>query len=133
MDTFFKYYFIIVGGFFVLSLIHECIKFLVQDQDDWQFELANDVLNWCLELYPLRKQKPKLTLVDGESKFAGEYNYSQQPVDWTARAAALMADAEEEVQAVIASESDAVTATMPTMFTSAKPYTVGGLVGGRGR
>lgn len=75
MDTFFKYYFIIVGVFFVLSLIHECIKFLVQDQDDWQFELANDVLNWCLELYPLRKQKPKLTLVDGESKFAGEYNY----------------------------------------------------------
>ena len=75
MDTFFKYYFIIVGGFFVLSLIHECIKFLVQDQDDWQFELANDVLNWCLELYPLRKQKPKLTLVDGESTLAGEYNF----------------------------------------------------------
>ena len=67
MDTFFKYYFIIVGGFFVLSLIHECIKFLVQDQDDWQFELANDVLNWCLELYPLRKQKPKLGTLSSSS------------------------------------------------------------------
>ena len=75
MDTFFKYYFIIVGVLFVLSLIHEGIKLMMRDRDDWQLELANDVLNWCLELYPLRKQKPKLTLVDGESKFAGEYNY----------------------------------------------------------
>ena len=73
MDTFFTYYFIIVGVFFVLSLIHEGIKLLVRDQDDWQFELANDVLNWCLELYPLRKQKPQLNLVEGESHLAGEY------------------------------------------------------------
>jgi len=73
MDSFFKYYFIIVGIFFVLSLIHEGIKLLVRDQDDWQFELANDVLNWCLELYPLRKQKPQLNLVEGESHLAGEY------------------------------------------------------------
>jgi len=75
MDTFFKYYFIIVGVFFVLSLIHEGIKLLVRDQDDWQFELANDVLNWCLELYPLMKQKPQLNLVDGKSELAGEYDY----------------------------------------------------------
>ena len=73
MDSFFKYYFIIVGIFFVLCLIHEGIKLLVRDQDDWQFELANDVLNWCLELYPLRKQKPQLNLVEGESHLAGEY------------------------------------------------------------
>ena len=47
----------------------------MQDQEDWQLELANDVLKWCLELYPIRKQKPQLNLVDGESKLAGEYNY----------------------------------------------------------
>jgi len=75
MDTFFKYYFIIVGVFFVLSLIHEGIKLLVRDQDDWQFELAQDVLKWCLKLYPIRKRKPNLRLVDGKSNLAGEYDY----------------------------------------------------------
>ena len=75
MDTFFKYYFIIVGVFFVLSLIHEGIKLLVRDQDEWQFELANDVLNWCLTLYPIRKSKPNLRLVDCKSNLAGEYDY----------------------------------------------------------
>ena len=60
----------------VLSIIYEIIKYLLdRSQKDWQFELANDVLNWCLELYPVRKQNPQLTLVDGESSLAGEYNY----------------------------------------------------------
>ena len=44
MDTFFMYYFIVVGALFVLSLIYESIKLLIRDQDEWQFELANDVL-----------------------------------------------------------------------------------------
>jgi len=73
MDTFFMYYFIIVGALFVLSLIYEVIKLLIRDQEDWQLELANDVLNWCLYLYPIRKQKPQLNLVEGESHLAGEY------------------------------------------------------------
>lgn len=89
--------------------------------------LVNAVVLRCAGL--LASVMPALTA----EAFAGEYNYSQTPVDWTARAAALMADAEDEVQAVIASEDDAVTATMPVMFSSAKPYTPGGLVGGRGR
>lgn len=70
----------------------------------------------------------------GESSTASEYSYSVKPVDWAARAAALMADAEEELQLVIAgSDTEAATANMPTFFTSAKPYTPSGLVGGRGR
>ena len=75
MDSFFQYYFLIVGALFILTLIYESVKYFMQDQEDWQFELANDVLNWCLELYPIRKQKPQLTLVDGESTLAGEYNF----------------------------------------------------------
>ena len=75
MDTFFIYYFILIGALFILSIIYEVIKLLIQDQSDWQLELAEDVLNWCLELYPVRKQNPQLTLVDGESKLAGEYNF----------------------------------------------------------
>jgi len=73
MDTFFTIYFIIVGGLFILNLIYELIKFLTGYGEDWQFQLANDVLNWCLHLYPIRKQKPLLRLVDGESHLAGEY------------------------------------------------------------
>jgi hypothetical protein len=75
MDTFFIYYFIIVGIFFVLSLIHEGIKLMMRDRNDWQFELAYDVLKWCLMLYPIRKRKPSLRLVDGKSNLAGEYDY----------------------------------------------------------
>lgn len=75
MDTFFICYFIIVGVLFVLALINESIKLLIQDQDDWQFELAQDVLKWCLKLYPIRKRKPNLQLVDGKSNLAGEYDY----------------------------------------------------------
>lgn len=76
MDAFFTYYFTILGVLLVLSIIHEIIKyFLDQSKKDWQLELAEDVLNWCLELYPVRKQNPQLILVDGESTLAGEYNY----------------------------------------------------------
>ena len=73
MDTFFIIYFSVVGGLFILNLIYERIKFLTGDGEDWQFNLAEDVLNWCLHLYPIRKQKPLLTLVKGKSHLAGEY------------------------------------------------------------
>jgi hypothetical protein len=73
MDTFFIIYFSVVGGLFILNLIYERIKFLTGDGEDWQFNLAEDVLNWCLHLYPIRKQKPLLTLAEGKSHLAGEY------------------------------------------------------------
>ena len=73
MDTFFKWYFIVVGGLFLLNLIYKIIRFIKPDGEDWQFHLAEDVLNWCLMLYPIRKRKPLLTLVEGKSNLAGEY------------------------------------------------------------
>ena len=47
----------------------------MRDQEDWQFQLAEDVLNWCIHLYPIRKQKPLLRLVEGKSHLSGEYNF----------------------------------------------------------
>ena len=73
MDTFFTIYFTVVGVLFILNLIYELIKFLTDDGEDWQFQSAHNVLDWCLEMYPIRKQKPLLRLVDGESHLAGEY------------------------------------------------------------
>ena len=73
MDAFFKWYFIVVGGLFLLNLIYKIIRFIKPDGEDWQFYLAEDVLDWCLDLYPIRKQKPLLTLVEGKSHLAGEY------------------------------------------------------------
>jgi len=67
MDTFFTIYFIIVGGLFLLNLIYKIIRFIKPDGEDWQLHLAEDVLDWCLYLYPIRKQKPLLTLVDAIS------------------------------------------------------------------
>ena len=75
MDTFFTIYFIVVGVLFTLNLISVLIKFFITEGEDWQFQLAEDVLNWCLHLYPIRKQKPLLTLVEGESHLAGEYSF----------------------------------------------------------
>ena len=56
MDTFFTIYFIVVGVLFTLNLISVLIKFLTGDGEDWQFQLAEDVLNWCLMLYPIRNK-----------------------------------------------------------------------------
>lgn len=73
MDTFFTIYFSVLGLILIVNLICRLIKFLNDDENDWQLELASDVLNWCLDMYPIRKQKPLLTLVEGESNLAGEY------------------------------------------------------------
>ena len=80
MDTFFTIYFIVVGGLFILNLIYELIKLFLVDGEDWQLHLAEDVLNWCLHLYPIRKQKPLLTLVEGKSHLSGEYNFYKNTI-----------------------------------------------------
>jgi len=81
MDTFFTYYFTILGVLLILSIIYKIIKYLLgQDKSDWQYELASDVLNWCLDLYPIRKQKPLLTLVEGKSHLSGEYNFYKNTI-----------------------------------------------------
>ena len=80
MDTFFMYYFIIVGGLFLLNLIYRLIFFLRIRSEDWQFQSAHEVLEWCLELYPIRKQKPLLTLVEGKSDLGGEYCFDTNTI-----------------------------------------------------
>lgn len=80
MDTFFTIYFTVVGGLFILNLINELIKLFLVDGEDWQLHLAEDVLNWCLDLYPIRKQKPLLTLVEGKSHLSGEYNFYKNTI-----------------------------------------------------
>lgn len=73
METFFTIYFSVVGGLFILNLIYELIKLLIADSEDWQLHLAEDVLSWCFHLYPIRKTKPQLILVENKSHVAGEY------------------------------------------------------------
>ena len=62
--------------------------------------------------------------------FGAEYSYSGKAPDWEARSAGLLADAETEIQTVLSDADTALTASMPTLFTVARPYTGGG---GRGR
>jgi len=80
MDTFFTIYFIVVGGLFILNLAYELIKLLTADGEDWQFQSAHNVLDWCLEMYPIRKQKPLLRLIEGESHLAGEYCFHNNTI-----------------------------------------------------
>jgi len=42
--------------------------------------LADDVLKWCLQLYPIRKQTPQLSLVEGHSNLAGEYCFCSNTI-----------------------------------------------------
>jgi hypothetical protein len=74
------YYFIIVGGLFLLNLIYKIIRFIKSDGEDWQFQLAHDVLDWCSEMYPVRKQKPFITLVEGTSDLGGEYCFDTNTI-----------------------------------------------------
>ena len=80
MDTFFMYYFILVGGLFLLNLIYKIIRFIKPDDEDWQFQSAHEVLEWCLEMYPIRKQKPLITLVEGTSDLGGEYYFETNTI-----------------------------------------------------
>ncbi len=73
MNTFFAIYFSVLGVILIVNLIYRLIKFLNDDGNDWQFQSANDVLDWCLEMYPVHKQKPLITLVEGTSDLGGEY------------------------------------------------------------
>ena len=56
-----------------MNLIYKIIRFIKPDGEDGQFQSAHNVLGWCLEMYPVHKQKPLLTLVEGKSHLAGEY------------------------------------------------------------
>lgn len=47
---------------------------------DWQQELAEDVLEWCKEMYPVRKKLPKLILSNAKSKIIGEYIFGTNTI-----------------------------------------------------
>ena len=80
MDTFFTIYFSVLGLILIVNLISKIIRFIKPDGEDWQFQSAHEVLEWCLELYPIRKQKPLLTLVEGTSDLGGEYSFDTNTI-----------------------------------------------------
>ena len=80
MDTFFTIYFSVLGLIFIVNLIYRLIFFLRIRSEDLQFQSAHEVLEWCLEMYPIRKQKPLLTLVEGKSDLGGEYYFETNTI-----------------------------------------------------
>jgi tellurite resistance protein TehA-like permease len=44
-ETFFKWYFLIVGGLFIINLIYKVIRFIKHDGEDWQLHLALVILD----------------------------------------------------------------------------------------
>jgi len=80
MDTFFTPYFIVVGGLLFLKLIYTLIPFLNDEGEDWQLQLAHEILDWCLYLYPIWKQTPLMILVEGKSHLAGEYCFYENTI-----------------------------------------------------
>lgn len=80
MDTFFTIYFSVLGLIFIVNLIYRLIVFLRIRSEDWQFQSAHEVLEWCLELYPIQKQKPLVTLVEGRSDLGGEYCFDTNTI-----------------------------------------------------
>lgn len=65
--------FILGWGYLSWKILKFIWSFLSRFEQDWQNELALDVMDWCYEMYPIRPSKPKLSLSDTESEHAGEY------------------------------------------------------------
>ena len=65
--------FILGWGYLSFKVLKFIWDFLSRFERDWQFDLANDVMDWCYKMYPIRSSKPKLSLIDTESEHAGEY------------------------------------------------------------
>lgn len=65
--------FILGWGYLSFKVLKFIWDFLSRFERDWQFDLANDVMDWCYKMYPIHSSKPKLSLIDKESKYAGEY------------------------------------------------------------
>ena len=73
MDTFFKWYFIIVGGLFILTLI---LKKLECPKEDVLVEgIVDDVCSWFYIMYPLRKSYPRIVLSNKKSDYDGIYQF----------------------------------------------------------
>ena len=73
MDTFFMYYFIIVGGLFIITLI---IKTLESPKENISVEeLVGDVCKWFYGMYPLRKSYPRVIFSNKKSDYDGIYEF----------------------------------------------------------
>ena len=73
MDTFFKWYFIIVGGLFILTLI---LKKLECPKEDVLVEgIVDDVCSWFYIMYPIRKSYPRIVLSNKKSDYDGIYQF----------------------------------------------------------
>jgi len=78
MDTFFKWYFIIVGGIFILTLI---LKKLESPKENILVEeLSNNVTEWFIEMYPIRKKSPKIVISGESSDYAGTYTFYKNTI-----------------------------------------------------
>jgi len=73
MYTFFKWYFIIVGGLFIITLI---LKTLESPKENISVEeLVGDVCKWFYSMYPLRKSYPRVLFSNKKSDYDGIYEF----------------------------------------------------------
>ena len=73
MYTFFKWYFIIVGGLFIITLI---LKTLESPKENISVEeLVGDVCKWFYCMYPLRKSYPRVLFSNKKSDYDANYEF----------------------------------------------------------
>jgi hypothetical protein len=73
MDTFFKWYFIIVGALFIISFF---LKKLECPKEDVLVEgIVDDVCSWFYSMYPLRKKSPRIVISGESSDYEGTYTF----------------------------------------------------------
>ena len=73
---------------FISSLVFLLIILEIRDwrisarerRESKQRELGEDVLSWCMTLYPIRKKRPRLVFDQGKSKARGSYSFSQNKI-----------------------------------------------------
>ena len=76
MKAFFICYFLLLAVILLSVLSIKVVKFYIcPGNNDWQIVLAEEVLDWCKELYPISKKRPVVVVNKNKSQYVGEYNY----------------------------------------------------------
>jgi hypothetical protein len=67
-------------GYFIVRFIWVVIEPTNKEKEISDMKLCEEVLEWCLELYPIRKTRPNLILNTGKSKYMGAYSFGTNTI-----------------------------------------------------
>ena len=80
IDLIFMYYFLGLAVLWIILKIRERLQLTTLKTGDWQNQLADDVLLFCLSYYPSLRKKPIIRFVSDESNLAGQFCFTSNSI-----------------------------------------------------